>query len=272
MILACPFCHEKVQKTASSCPSCRRVMVQRCPWCAEEISVVAAICKYCGEDVRTATPQAPPAVEFTGEVAYCPWEDRSKKGVFRRWWSTWAASQFSSGDFWRRLPAEGGHAKPHAYAWFLTVQMLALALPLFALVGLAVGLGHDAPGWAYAAGAAGYLALFPLTYVAVVMGNYVGAAIWHLVLKLLGGRGSYQGTLRIVAYNSGAAVWGLIPCAGGIVHLVMACVGNYHGFRAVHGLSKGRALFAALLPVFLMVAAAVTLIALIIAAETRGAI
>jgi hypothetical protein len=247
-------------------------MTRHCPYCAESVSVLANLCKYCGEAVEPTGSPAPiprpapvpaPAVEplarreaaeveFVDEVRYCAWEDRSKKGSFGRWWSTWANSQFSPSQFWSHVPTEGGHARPHKYAWYLFAQLLMLAMPFVAVAGVVCGVQDNAPAYAYPIGAAAYLALFPLGYAVIVLGNYLRAALWHLPLKVLGAKGGYEQTLRAVAYNTGACVWSIVPGVGGLIRAVMGTVGYYHAFRGVHGMSKGRAIFAALLPIMLV--------------------
>ncbi len=297
MIFACPFCHAKVGKTENTCHACSRVMTQHCAYCAEPISVLANVCKYCGEGVEAVAVEPPvvrpvpaalvvhepnpaptpppraeaPDVEFLDEVKYVAWEDKAKRGIFRRWWSSWADSQFSPGEFWRRMPTENGHWKAHSYAGFFAVQSWLLLFPIFALVGGMIGMANEAPGWAYAVGALAYAATLPVAWMTTVVGNYIVTTVWHVVLKILGGTGTYQGTLRIVAYNAGAGVWGWIPGVGALVQMAMGCIGNYHGFRGVHGLSKGRAAFAALLPVLLGLAAVAGLFALMVCAGACGA-
>ncbi len=292
MILACPFCHVKVGKTDSSCRVCHRVMTRHCPSCAEDISVLANLCKYCGEatepineqatpvaravpELATVAPAEAPAreavdVEFVGEVRSVAWENPSKRGRFGSWWSTWADSQFNPSKFWAKLPTEGGHGAAHSYSWYLTAQALVLFMPVFALFGTAIGISESIPVWGYAAGAAAYLALFPLAYVTIAISNYVTATFWHVYLKLLGAKGTYEGTLRIVGYNAGAGVWGMIPLVGGVVGGIMGTIGNYQGFRAVHGMSKGRAFFAAMTPVVLTALAVVGLIALCLSVDGGG--
>jgi hypothetical protein len=259
------------------------------------------MCKYCGESVDpvvdegtrlipvakpapapspAAAPAAAPApaapapdIEFLGETRSVAWEDPARRGTLGRWWSTWTSSQFSPSAFWARLPAEGGHRKPISYAWLFSAQMLVFLAPFAALLGTLVAVAGDAPVWAYPAGAAAYLALFPLTYVLVVLGSYLGAALWHLPLRLLGARGGFEATLRTVAYNSGAGVWGLVPFFGGMINIVMSTVGYYHGFRSLHGLSSKRAAFAALLPVIVTFACVALIVAaaIVIPAATDGA-
>ncbi|HEY3226797.1 MAG TPA: YIP1 family protein [Planctomycetota bacterium] len=274
MILHCPHCHVKVERDQKHCATCRRVMIRRCPACAEDISVLAALCKYCGESVVPATvaalvpvpvpvPAPPPApkpeIEFVGDVRSVAWEDPKAGGRMRRWWKTWGALT-QPGEFWRRAPLEGGHCKPISFAWFPIAQILTLLLP-FVFVGTALACPmHPSISEKVAFGGF-YLLLYPLTYVAVALGTWIKALAWHVPLKILGGSGGYQGTVRAVAYNSGAQMWHLVPILGTVVAIVLGTALNYHAFRNVHGMGKFRAGLAASLPFILVGAAVAALVA-----------
>jgi hypothetical protein len=93
----------------------------------------------------------------------------------------------------------------------------------------------------------------PVAFVGMTLALYVSSLLWHGLLKLLGGKGSFQATLRVVGYGSGAAAWLLIPFAGAVMAPLMKTALYYHGFREMHGLSRFRAAFAALLPVLVVV-------------------
>lgn len=267
MILSCPHCQTAVDKHQRTCLTCHKVMIRVCPGCAEDVSVLAVICKYCGEKLPPQSvrheavrpspspkvfvqPVAKPDIEFTSDVKYVRWEDPAVRGVFRRWWSTWASSVFHPAAFWRRTPAEGGWLKPVTYAWFQVAQFLALLLPFIVMVGVAhAACPSSHISWKEpAAVGLGYLALFPISFAAVALSMGLQALVWHVPLFLLGAKGGLQGTWRIVNYNSGVGMIGLFPVAGTLLALVLQPIMNYHGFRNVHRMSKGRAMFAAALP------------------------
>jgi hypothetical protein len=267
-------------------------MIRRCPACAEDISVLAALCKYCGESVMpvpaaplvtlptvapatVAPPPPPPAlkgsdahpsgqaprpeIEFVGDVRHVAWEDRAAGGKLGRWWSTWS-SLMSPADFWNRAPVEGGHCKPISFAWFPIAQVLTVLLP-FVFVGTALACPMRGEIGEKMMFMGSYLLLYPLTYVGVALTTWIGAALWHVPLKILGGKGTYEGTVRTVAYNSGVHIWHLVPVLGSVVAFTLWTFLNYHAFRNVHSLGKFRAGLAAALPWILATAGIAALVA-----------
>lgn len=278
MIFHCPHCGLKAAPHRSDCSACRRPMVRACPACAEQVAVTATACKYCGEEVaplREARKGAPAEddvrfLENTVVSTACAWEDRSK-GLLRRWWGTWVQSNFAPKAFFRGLSSASGHAWPVGYAFGLAAQFLVLlVLGMIAGVGLLEVYGVDfkplaqdtgvsttdiqtAVRWTPAAVAA---VGAPVAFFGLTAALYVSSLLWHLLLKLLGGRGDFQSTLRVVGYGSGAAAWLLIPFAGAVMAPLMKLSLYYHGFREMHGLSRARALFAVLVPALLIAGAA----------------
>ena len=281
MILHCPHCRVSVTRDQKHCLTCRRLMIRRCPACAEDISVLAALCKYCGESVAPApdahlaplptiapavvAPPPPPAapgpeIEFVGDVRHVAWEDRSSGGRLKRWWSTWGALM-NPAEFWRHAPVEGGHCKPISFAWFPVAQLLTLAMP-FVIVGTALACPVSGSIAEKAVFLGSYVLLYPLTYVGVALSTWISAGLWHLPLKVLGAKGTYEGTVRTVAYNSGVHVWHLVPVLGTVVAFVLWTFLNYHAFRNVHSMGKFRAVLAVALPWILAAAGVAAVVAL----------
>jgi hypothetical protein len=267
MIFSCPHCYTKAAPGAKDCGSCGRKMVRDCPHCAEEIAVKAAACKYCGEDVEPAkqplrrvepTSAPKPEIEFMGEVRpICDWEDTSK-GVVRRWWGTFFESSLHPRRFFETLPKSSGHKWPIGYAYGLLAQgiaLAALALVLGSGVYVAAG-GNISTNQAWA-GAGLFTLAIPASFVLVTAALYVKSLLWHVLLWVLGAKGGFQGTLRVIGYSSGAALWNFIPGLGGLLSLIL----HYQGFRRVHGLSGPKALFAVVFPALLGLAAIVALLA-----------
>jgi hypothetical protein len=87
--------------------------------------------------------------------------------------------------------------------------------------------------------------------IATVIGMFVGAGIYHLMLMLLGGaRRPFETTLRVAAYTNGAtAVLNLVPICGAFAAAIYAIVANIIGLAKAHEISTGKAAAAVLLPV-----------------------
>lgn len=277
MVLQCPHCGVKAAPAAESCSACGRRMVRSCPACAERVAVNARACKYCGEELSALREKArarkSEPVRFLEEPVRdpgCAWEDGSK-GLLRRWWGTWAQASFSPKGFFRGLSPYKGFSWPLGFAFGLVAQVLVvIVLGLIAGVGVLEFYGVDfkplardmtnagvptssgdletAVRWSPAAVAAIGL---PLAFVGVTFALFASALLWHLLLKLLGGKGGFQATVRVIGYGSAAAAWLVIPFAGAVMAPLMKMSLYYHGFREMHGLSRGRALFAVLLPVLI---------------------
>jgi len=283
MILHCPHCRVKVARDQKHCLTCRRLMIRHCPACAEDISVLAALCKYCGESVvpvpgaplaplptvapASVTPPPAPAaptpdIEFVDHVRHVAWEDRAAGGRLKRWWSTWAALM-NPAEFWRRAPVEGGHCKPISFSWFALAQLMTVVMPFaFAASAMAACPMSNTAVEKVLVFSAFWLLLYPVTYVGVAALTWGSALVWHIPLKILGAKGTYEGTVRTVAYNSGAMVWNFVPVLGQIVAFTLWTFLNYHAFRNVHSMGKFRAGLAAALPWILAAAGVAAVVAM----------
>ncbi|AOV94688.1 hypothetical protein AQV86_02065 [Nanohaloarchaea archaeon SG9] len=103
-----------------------------------------------------------------------------------------------------------------------------------------------------------------------LIGLFLGAAIIHLFVMLLGGENGYRETLAALAYASCisavASLFLFVPVVGGIVNLVLGIFLIYVEIKGVEyfqGMSTGRAAAAVLLP-------ATVLLLLIIALAFTG--
>lgn len=270
MIFTCPHCNAKITPGTKDCGSCGRKMVRDCPYCAEEIAVKATACKYCGEEIETSreplrraaspapAPARKPDIEFLGDVRpACAWEDTSK-GVVRRWWGTWLSSSFSPREFFATLPKSSGHKWPIGYAYGLLAQGLVLAAVALVLGGglYVAGGNHISTKQAWT-GVGLFAAAIPASFVAVAAVLYLKSFFWHVLLWILGAKGGFQGTLRVIGYSTGTVLWNFIPGLGGLMGMLL----HYHGFRRVHGLSGPKAFFAVMFPALLAIGAVVALLA-----------
>lgn len=104
-----------------------------------------------------------------------------------------------------------------------------------------------------------------------IIGLFIGAAVVHIFVYILGGEHRYSQTFAVGAYTTAltpvAAVLGIIPVIGGIASFVLSLYGLYihiKGIEVFQEMSIGRAAAAVLLPaiiLFLIVFALVVLAA-----------
>lgn len=89
--------------------------------------------------------------------------------------------------------------------------------------------------------------VLPVMFAAVA---FISAGLVHLSLILVGGaKRPFEATFRVVCYAGGAtAVLQLLPMCGAIASSIWNFVCMVVGLSEVHGIGKGRAAFAVLLP------------------------
>ena len=79
---------------------------------------------------------------------------------------------------------------------------------------------------------------------------FIGSAVMHLCLMIVGGnRKGFQTTFRVVSYSWGGYLFGIVPFIGGTIGGVYALILVIIGMREAHGISAGRAVLAAFLPI-----------------------
>ncbi len=86
--------------------------------------------------------------------------------------------------------------------------------------------------------------------VVVVLGLFVGAGIWHLLVLLFvkPTNSGYEATFRVAAYSTAVYLVSWIPFLGWILSLYAIFLGIV-GIREVHGTTTGKAALVVLLPI-----------------------
>jgi len=189
-------------------------------------------CAACGE--RMFVPLQPPPHPV-------PWEDR-RRNAFRRWWQTYDKALFSPQVFFKAIPYEGGHKPALRFVVFFYLQFfmaLAVLLPIFSLKN-----GKPDQVWKWVGIAVLAAPFFTGLMIALL---YLFGAIDHFCLRLLGGKGTFEATLRVIAYSYPTVVVRSLPYVGKILHPLWSLWCLTHGFAAAHRLTKKRAFFGGLL-------------------------
>src|SRR5260370_7621248 len=96
----------------------------------------------------------------------------------------------------------------------------------------------------------GSIAFIILLPVMIVIGLFIGAAIVHLCLMIVGGANKpFEATFRVLAFSQGSTgPLQMIPVCGGLIAGVWGLVVTCVGLARAHETEPGRAVFAVFLP------------------------
>ena len=205
-----------------------------------------------------AAPAAPPpqisAASTAGTVASrsgLPWDERQARGFFNAFVETLVRVLTKPDAAFRAMKIEGGLVEPLIYAliggWLGGVVAFLFSLGfksmgLFAnrdnAFGMLTGMGI---------GSIAFIILLP---VIIVIGLFIGAAVVHLCLMIVGGANkTFEATFRVFAFSQGSTgPLQMIPVCGGLIAGVWGLVVTCIGLARAHETGTERAVFAVFLP------------------------
>jgi len=209
-------------------------------------------------ELGAAAPAPPPAqtgASPTSEAAAprsgLPWEHRQERGLFNAFVETLVMVLTKPGEAFTIMKREGGLGEPLIYA-FIGGCLGGIVSLLFSLGLQSVGFfadRHDtfAVMTGMGVGSVGFIVLVPLF---IVIGLFIGSAIVHLCLMIVGGAyRSFETTFRVIAFSQGSTgPLQMIPICGGLIAGVWALVCNCIGLARAHETDTGRAVLAVFLP------------------------
>jgi hypothetical protein len=204
-----------------------------------------------------AAPAAPPAQiganassEGAAPRVGLPWEHRKDRGLFNAFVETLAMVLTKPGEAFTVMKREGGLGEPLIYA--LIGGCLGGVVSLLFSLGLqSVGFfanRHDT--FAAMTGMGGSAAFIVLVPLFIVLGLFIGSAVIHLCLMIVGGANQpFETTFRVIAFSQGSSgPLQMIPICGGLIAGVWALVCNCIGLARAHETDTGRAVLAVFLP------------------------
>ncbi len=217
------------------------------------------------QEVPSSVIPQPGTTEKPGGVH---WEDRKNIGFFSSLWQTWVQVMFSPQEFFARMPISGGIGAPLSFAIILGMLSLILGLPS-SMITQAPMLEEGSV--LFQGGLESFLKfslillLFSPIWISIFY--FILGGIFHLGVLILGGRGGYEGTFRVLTYCASANVFQGIPFIGGLISGIYGLILTVLGFKNVHNFSTARAIFAILFPIiifFLFIAFTILLVALLL--------
>ena len=184
-----------------------------------------------------------------------PWEHRAQLGFFKAWFDTVSLLITKPGDAFTLMRPEGGLLDPLLFGLIggcagsivsLIIQGLFQSIP-----GIASG---NNPFDFFGFGPWGLIIIYAILMpFLVTIGIFIGSAILHVCLMLVGGANrSFETTFRVACFTSGAAnLFSIIPFCGGIIALVYHIVLQIIGVSRAHQTTTGKAALAVFLPIII---------------------
>jgi hypothetical protein len=199
------------------------------------------------------TPPAPAAPITATPVSRSglPWENRQGQAFIGPFVETLQMVLGRPAEAFTVMKTEGGFGEPLIYALIggcagaLVSFLFSFGLQSFGAFGgrqngmnALAGLGITSVG---------FIILLP---VLLVIGLFLGAAIVHLCLMLVGGaKKPFETTFRVLAFAHGSTgPLQMIPICGGFIACVWALIVNCIGIARAHEIDTGKAVLAILLP------------------------
>jgi hypothetical protein len=220
------------------------------------------------ELVTPGVPDQPPAIAAfpsPGAGSGLPWEHREQLGFFTAFFHTVSLLITRPGEAFTRMRLEGGLSGPLLFGLIGGCASYVVSIVFQALL-------EAIPGYPGSNGILHMFGLRPwmaalilavLSPVMVLLGLFIGGAVLHLCLMLVGGaKRSFETTMRVVCFSGGSAnLFSMIPVCGWVIAVVYTVVLECIGLSRAHETTTGKALLAVLLPLFLCCCAVGVLIA-----------
>ncbi|HMJ06452.1 MAG TPA: YIP1 family protein [Chthoniobacterales bacterium] len=219
--------------------------------------------------MATTTAAAAPPLARTG----LPWENREGRGFLNALFETLALVFTRPTEAFDVMKRDDGLADPLLYALICGTAGAVISIG-FSLVFQSLGIMSNRNNGMAALFGLGFGVIFLvlLMPIFVIIGTFIGAAITHVCLMVVGGaKQSFETTLRVVCYGSGSAnVLQVIPLCGGLVALIASLVLNCIGLARAHETDTWRAVVAILLPFVVCCGGGVFLFFLVIGLAAGG--
>jgi len=179
------------------------------------------------------------------------WDRRQELGLFPAFIETLKLVLLNPTTAFSAMKTEGGLSEPLIYAvigasvGFIVNLLFSLLMSSFGFMG-----NRNALAGILSAGV-GAVVLVVFVPVLIALGLFIGSAILHLCLMLVGGaRRPFETTFRVVCFGAGSAYpLMMLPICGGVISGVWCIVVQCVGLTRAHQITTGRALLAILLPI-----------------------
>ena len=213
------------------------------------------------QPVVTVTPGSKP--ERTG----LPWENREGRTLINALIDTLMMIFTRPEEAFSIMKRDGGFGDPLVYTVILGTVGGVISIG-FSLIMQSVGImGGRQPGIGSLLGfGVGSVFLVLLVPIFLAVGTFIGAAIMHVCLMIVGGANqSFETTFRVLCYASGSAnALQIVPFCGGLLAFLATLILNCIGLARAHETDTWRAVVAILLPLVVCCGGLAVLVAVFI--------
>lgn len=216
------------------------------------------------EQGSTGQETVSPEGQGVSRESYCPWEDMENLGFLKAFFATLGEVLFHPTRFYSRMPVDRGLINPLIFALVMGVLGGMFGLVYEFVLNYVVGSLFQTPvfGDLSAPMMIGSAVGLPIL---TLVGVFVATAVLHVCLMIVrGNRNGFEATFRVTGYAMSTQIFGAIPILGGLVGGIWTLVLYVIGLRESHGISTGRAAMAVFLPLVLILALAVALLAVMV--------
>jgi hypothetical protein len=211
--------------------------------------------EFAGADSSpTASGTVPPSGGLPGTVAIAatglPWDRRQELGLFPAFFETLKLVLLNPSVAFSTMKPEGGLGEPLIYA-LIGCSIGCVFYFLFSIFMSSFGILSNRNALAGIMGlGVGAIFIFLFIPVFVALGLFIGSAIIHLCLTLVGGaRRSFETTFRVVCFSAGSTYpLMILPICGGLIAGIWCLVVECIGLGRAHETTTGRAVLAVFLP------------------------
>jgi hypothetical protein len=181
-----------------------------------------------------------------------PWEHRQQLGLVKAWFDTVSLLITRPSDAFTMMRPEGGMTDPLLFGLIGGCAGVVVSVIFQGLMSSIPGFAGNAEvfrqfGVSHLAFLVIYAVLSPLL---VAFGLFLGSAILHLCLMMVGGANrSFETTFRVACFSGGSAnLFAMIPMCGGLIAGIYSIVLYCIGLSRAHQTTTGKALLAIFLP------------------------
>ncbi len=211
-----------------------------------------------GEPPKMPPGWAPPEAQTgqkSDQAKTTPWEERGTRGWFDALVETIKSSLFSPGEFFGKMPTSGDMGSPILYIVVLGWIGGAIGQIWQYLLGRSMGsILHNINPQIPVGGSTGLgmvIGMIVVLPILILIGLFIGAAIFHVCLMIVGGaKTGFESTVRVLAYSGGStSLFQIVPLIGPLVGGIWGLVLYIIGFSRANEISGGKAALAVFLPI-----------------------